>query len=111
VPKGELGTVEAAGRAIQAGVTPDELGAVPGTNPGLTNEQRQAIYLDAIRRGFWATNPSDDGAVLMLRFQDGMVLPARKGDGNLIGFKFEDAARIAAAAHPQLPPPEPGAVP
>ena len=109
-PKGEKATVERAAAAVQVGVTPDQLGTVPGTNPGLTNE-RQAIYLDAIGRGFWATNASDDGAVLMQRFRDGMVLPARKGDGNLISFNFADAARIAAAARPQLPPPEPGAVP
>jgi hypothetical protein len=115
-PKGEMATVERTAAAVQAGVTPDQLGTVPGTHPGLTNEQRQAIYLDAIGRGFWATNASDDGAVLMLRFRDGMVLPARKGangpdGGNLISFNFADAARIAAAARPQLPPPEPGAVP
>ena len=75
---------------------------MPG-NPQLTPAQRQGIYLDAIRHGFWATNEGDDGAVLMLRLRDGGMYPARKADGSRIEFKFADAPGILARAQPAIP--------
>lgn len=111
VPKGQLATIEAAAQKIQGGIKTEQLGPVPG-NPDLTLEQRQAIYLDAIRRGYWQTNQSDDGAVLMLRYRNGGAAPATLADGKRIEFKFADAPRLAASAPPpQLPPAQPGIVP
>ena len=111
VPKGELAPVKRAAQAVQDGIKLDQLGPVPG-NPQLTPEQRQGIYRDAIKNGFWATNESDDGAVLMLKYRNGGLAPARTSDGRRVEFKFADAARLVQqAGPPALPAPEPGAVP
>lgn len=62
----------------------------------LTEAERDAIYQDAVRRGFWATNEADDGAVLMLRYRNGGLEPARLYDGSRVEFKFAAAPAIVA---------------
>jgi hypothetical protein len=94
-PRGMLALAQDAARSVQDSVNIDRLGPVPG-NPQLTPEQRQYVYQEAIKRGFWATNEADDGAVLMLRYMNGGVAPAQLADGKRLEFKFAEAPRLAA---------------
>ena len=106
VPKGQLATVQQAGDRIVQGITPDQLAPAPTTVP-LTPEQGRAATLDAIRRGYWQTDESGDGAVLMLPWRNGLIAPARKADGSRIEFKFADAPAILAKAAPAVAPEAP----
>ena len=99
VPKGMLSQVQDTASSIQQALKPEDLAPVRG-NPNLTPEQRQGIYLDAIRRGFWATDRGDDGAVLMLRYADNGVAPAKRADGSPVAFKWTELAKPAATPSP-----------
>lgn len=106
VPKGTLGTVEAAGDAVLAGVKPEQLGDIAG-DPTLTPAQRQGIALSAIQRGYWRTNEDDTGAVRMAVRRDGLAVPAIV-DGRRLEFRFSDAARLAAGAASPVGPDQSG---
>jgi hypothetical protein len=109
VPKGTLATVEQAGRYIASTVSPDQLGPIPG-NQLLTAPERLKIYQEALPRGYWVTNASDDGAELMLPIRDGNVV-ARYADGKPISFKFSDAPSLATKAAPATLELDPGMYP
>lgn len=58
------------------------------------------------------TNERDDGAVLYLRWRNGLIAPALTAAGNRIEVKWSDAARLAAQAPAaQLSPATAEAVP
>jgi len=104
VPKGTMSVVDRAARAMQGGITADDLGPVPG-NPQISPEQRKEIWLGAIRSGGWANNEDDSGLVLMGRFRNGAMGVVRRSDGSRIELKFASAPALAT----QAPPPEPPA--
>ena len=110
-PKGELPTIAAAGEAVRSTLTPQMLGPIGGY-PVLTPDERRAIYADALPDAYWQTNGLGDGAVLMMPLRNGSVQAVRDYTGHPVGFRYADAPQIAAGRPPpQLPPPQPGAVP
>lgn len=94
VPKGMSGDVDRAARTVQAGVSVDQLGDIPGS-PSLTPEQRKEVWLGAIRAGGWANNEDDSGLVLMGRFRNNAYHVVRRADGSRIEVKFDAAPAIA----------------
>lgn len=86
VPKGMLPQVQAATDSVQSALTPADLAPTPG-NPNLTQDERQAELVTAVRRGSWVPNHDDTGLALMLPLSSGMR-PARAKDGTPIEVKF-----------------------
>lgn len=95
VPKGELGHVESAEAATLRGLKADDLEAVGGRVPAIAKE-RQADLLTAARNGYWVTNASDTGAVLMMRLNNGAGFPVLRKDGSKVEVLFAHAGAIAA---------------
>jgi hypothetical protein len=102
-PKGQLGTVEAAGAAALRDLAANDVPDIGGSAE-LTADQRRGIYLDAVKNGQWATNADDSGIVRLARFRDGALLPARRADGSRIEIKFPDAPALAVGQSVTAPP-------
>ena len=85
-PKGAGDLVESWGQKTLAELKADDL-RVPQARPGetLTDVQRQAAYLKAVKRGRWVLDETGDGAVLV----DQVGQPVFSNAG-LIRFKFRD---------------------
>jgi hypothetical protein len=109
VPKGQGGVIERAGDALVKGLRPEDMQPdMPGAI-GLPPEYNREVMLAAIRRGYWMTNESDDGAVLYVKGRNGRDTPARLADGNRVELKFRDAAGLAEDMSPGANNPVPAA--
>jgi soluble lytic murein transglycosylase len=104
VPKGMGSVVSDAADRIKADLRPEDLPPIPG-HPLLKPAERQAMWMEAIRRGGWATNNDESGIVLMGKFRDGAPVAIHRNDGSLVVLPFRDAAAYAEGPGPgDLPP-------
>jgi hypothetical protein len=85
-PKGRLDAALATGARMLDGLKAEAL-RDPGGAPLLTPSQRQAAYLETLRRGQWVSNESDSGWLLL----DALGQPALLADGSRIEFMFNEA--------------------
>ncbi len=106
VPKGMLPQVQAATGQVQAELKPTDLAPMPG-NENLSQDQRQAIGLQAAQSGRWVPNADESGLTLMSTLRNGAVLPVRGADGKAVSVRFDD---VRAGKYPP-PPDEAGSVP
>ena len=61
------------------------------------SDRRAALISTAVKSGFWVTNPTADGLVLMVPV-GGAALPLVNEDGERFGVDFLQATRFAAGA-------------
>lgn len=90
-PKDKGPQVLAATRAVTAGLSPAMLEQSPETigTAGMTQEARQAAWLNAARRGDWVPNRDSTGLVLMAPLENGGRLPVRLADGSPVEVLFD----------------------
>jgi hypothetical protein len=110
VPKGTLATAETVTANVQAALKPADLMPLAAdtmataSGPGMTVAQRQAVTLEAARRGAWVPNESDSGLVLVGKLANGGMVQMRRTDGSRIEVPFKGMAVPSAA------PMDPGSV-
>lgn len=89
VPKGMMPDVQAATSQVQSGIKPADLAPMPG-DPNLTQDQRQAIAVQAAQGGRWVPNADESGLTLMAQLRQGATMPVRGADGKPVSVLFDD---------------------
>lgn len=89
-----LAPVQRAQADVMRSLTPENIADIGG-NTQVPPDERRRIAFRAAQRGFWVTNESDNGVVLMMELENGGRLPVRRQSGERVELMFDNLPQPA----------------